>query len=96
MQASNISLYFTIHLIIRISAITKNETFLPVDIYKYVYASLYIRIYLYILLICMHIYVIKISLLYLQKLYQYNEDITKHQTKINTALNTNELKLQKD
>ena len=32
----------------------------------------------------------------LQKLRQYNKSLTKHQTEINTAIITNQLKLQKN
>ena len=39
---------------------------------------------------------LKNILLYLQKLQKYNKNLTKHQTKINTAININELKLQKN
>ena len=39
---------------------------------------------------------IKNILLSLQKLRQYNKNLMKHQTKINTAIITNQLKLQKN
>ena len=41
-----------------------------------------------------HLFIKNISLS-LQKLCQYNKSLTKHQTKINTAIITNQLKLQK-
>ena len=42
-----------------------------------------------------HLFIKNISLS-LQKLRQYNKNLTKHQTKINTAINKNWLKLQKN
>ena len=42
-----------------------------------------------------HFFIKNISLS-LQKLRQYNKSLTKHQTKINTAIITNQLKLQKN
>ena len=51
-------------------------------IYMYIYI-LYIRIYIYI-----YIYNICIEEA-LQKLCQYNKNLTKHQTKISTAIITN-------
>ena len=52
----------------------------------YIYIYIYIYIYLFI----------KNISLSLQKLRQYNKSLTKHQTKINTAIITNQLKLQKN
>ena len=42
-----------------------------------------------------HLFIKNISLS-LKKLRQYNKSLTKHQTKINTAITTNQLKLQKN
>ena len=42
-----------------------------------------------------HLFIKNISLS-LQKLRQYNKNLTKHQTKTNTAIITNQLKLQKN
>ena len=51
-------------------------------IYTYIYIN-YIYIYIYI-----YVY-IYIYLFFLQKLCQYNKNLRKHQTNINTAINTN-------
>ena len=42
-----------------------------------------------------HLFIKNISLS-LQKIRQYNKSLTKNQTKINTAITTNQLKLQKN
>ena len=42
-----------------------------------------------------HLFIKNISVP-LQKLRQYNKNLTKHQTKINTTIITNQLKLQKN
>ena len=68
---------------------------------------IYIYIYIYInfkainnaldskMVLKTHLFIKNISLS-LQKLRQYNKSLTKHQTKINTAIITNQLKLQKN
>ena len=78
-----------------------------VCIYIYMYKYMYIYIYVYInfkainnaldanMVLKTHLFIKNISLS-LQKLRQYNKSLTKHQTKINTAIITNQLKLQKD
>ena len=73
----------------------------------YTYIHIYIYIYIYInfkainnaldskMVLKTHLFIKNISL-YLQKLHQYNNSLTKHQTKINTAIITNQLKSQKN
>ena len=69
--------------------------------------TLYIYIYIYInfktinnaldskMVLKTHLFIKNISLS-LQKLRQYNKSLTKHQTKINTAIIRDQLKLQKN
>ena len=71
-------------------------------IYYIYHIHIYIYIYIYIYINCKTInnlldakMVLKTQLfiknisVFLQKLCQYNKNLTKHQTKINTAINTN-------
>ena len=62
-------------------------------VYEYIsYYPIWYMIYIYIYIYISYIYIS----LSLQKLRQYNKNLTKHQTKINTAIITNQLKLQKN
>ena len=75
--------------------------------YVCIYVYIYIYIYIYInfkginnvldakMVLKTYLFIKNISL-FLQKLRQYNKSLTKHQTKINTAIIRNQLKLKKN
>ena len=63
-------------------------------IYMYIHTHIYIAInninnVLDAKIVLKTLLFIKNILLYLQKLRQYNKNLTKHQTKVNTAVDTN-------
>ena len=58
----------------------------------FIYVYICLQVYIYMLdtkmVLKTHLFIKSISLS-LQKLCQYNKNLTKHQTKINTAISTN-------